>query len=241
MTVRAGPPAVAPRYAVYYAPPAAHPLWRLGSAWLGRDARAGQPAGRPPPLREQPWRYGFHATLKAPLRLRDGCDERGFIDAVAALAAAQAPFEMPPLQVAPLADFVALRPLAEPAAQAPLRALADACVRTLDAFRAPPDAAERLRRIAAPGADALPAAESAAQRAAVEHWGYPHVFERWRLHFTLSDALPAAPRERLLRQAQAHFAAALAEPLACDALCVFVEPAPGAPFVLGWRFAFGAR
>jgi hypothetical protein len=56
---------------------------------------------------------------------------------------------------------------------------------------------------------------------------------------TLTDTLPhddAALRAAMQHDAERHFAAALREPLVCEALCVFVEPAPGEPFRLARRF-----
>ena len=69
--------AVTPRYAVYWTPPADHPLWRAGCDWLGRDAERAQvdrPGEGPEALTRAPRRYGFHATLKAPMRLRGAAD-----------------------------------------------------------------------------------------------------------------------------------------------------------------------
>lgn len=67
-----------------------------------------------------------------------------------------------------------------------------------------------------------------------------HVLDDWRFHMTLSDSVagwPAARVDALKDAAEAHFAQALAQPLRCEALCVFVEPSPGAPFELRHRFA----
>lgn len=223
------PPPAAIRYALYFAPAPEHPLWRAGCAWLGRDpAEPLAPPAPPPPHRAAPWRYGFHATLKPPQRLRDAGDAAALIAAAQALAAAHAPFELPALAVAPLGDFLALRPREPLARGHALWRLADACVQELDAWRAPPDAAEAARRAA------LRLDEE--QRALLARWGYPHVLERWRFHLTLSDH---APPPALAEQARAHFAAALAAPLRCEDLCLFVEPAPGAPFVLSRRFRLG--
>ena len=200
------------RYAVYFAPPADHALWRAGCTWLGRDARAGQPAGSAPEGRSEPWRYGFHATLKAPIQLREGHCETAWLDAVAAVAQRHQVFSLPPLQVALLSDFLALRPHDEPAPGTPLRRLADDCVEALDVFRASLDDAQRARRRAALGPD-----PGGRRSAALERWGYPHVFDDWRFHLTLSDPLPPGrgARAAMLSAATRHFSRALAEPLAC--------------------------
>jgi hypothetical protein len=221
------------RYAVYYSPAPAHPLWRAGCAWLGRDPTTDDmpPA---PAHRREPWRYGFHATLKAPMRLREGAAEADLLQALATLAQRLQPFAMPALRVRPLHDFLALRPTEPPVATHPLRELADACVRELDALRALPTAAELERAARRP--------LSPRQQAQLASVGYPHVFDDWRFHMTLSDALAAAQADTLAglqREAEQHFAAALAVPLACDALSLFVEAAPGQPFRLQRRIALG--
>src|SRR5438067_3616826 len=146
-----------PRYAVYWAPVREHPLWGAGCAWLGRDAERDDASLPQRHGMSEPRRYGFHATLKAPLELRAGATADGFIDAVAALAARCENFAMPRLAVAWLADFMALRPVEALAADHSLRRLADACVRELEPWRAPH------------GKPAL------------------HVFEHWRFHMTLPD------------------------------------------------------
>jgi hypothetical protein len=219
------------RYAVYFAPAADHVLWHAGCSWLGRDARMGQPHGSAPEQRHAPWRYGFHATFKAPIRLRDGVTEAQWLEVVAAVAQRHRSFMLPPLEVAMLSGFAALRPQAEPAADSPLRRLADDCIEALDGFRAPDDEAGRAHRLAS-----LPPDPTGRLAAALARWGYPHVFDDWRFHFTLSDPVRRGDACRWIDAAKAHFSLALAQPLACDALSVFVEPAAGTPFELSWRF-----
>jgi hypothetical protein len=181
------------------------------------------------PHTEAPRRYGFHATLKPPLRLRPGCNEASLLDAAAALARGLPSFEMPRLDVGWLAGFLALRPVQPLPAQHPLRLLANACVAKLDAWRAEPSTAELERR--AVGLDRW-------QKLLLQRWGYPHVFEGWRFHMTLSDTLAAADAA-LEAAARAHFAAALAVPLRCEDVSVFIEDAPGQPFRLLRRLPLG--
>lgn len=220
------------RHAVYVVPAADHPLWAAGCDWLGRP-RDGVAAGAP--VRAgvaTPWRYGFHATLKAPLRLGPACDEAGWIAAVQALARRHRAFLLPPLRVARLGGFLALRPESAPAAGHPLRRLADDAVCALDAWRAPLSPAEQQRQ--------LRAARTPRQQDQVARWGYAHVLDDWRFHLTLSDDLAATDPARLdalAAEARAHFAPALAVPLACSELGLFVEPSPGAPFECRHRLA----
>ena len=219
----------APRYAVYFAPAAGHALWEAGCGWLGRDPRHPPPATAPPPHRGAPWRYGFHATLKAPMRLREGAVEADLLRGMRALARDHAAFAMPALQVDWLDRFIALRPAAPVEAAHPLRRLADACQLSLDAWRAEPTPAESARH-----GEGL----SPRQREQARRLGYPHVLDDWRFHMTLSerfDDTGAPDARRLIDQARRHFTDALRAPLPCDALCLFIEPSPGAPFALAQR------
>lgn len=236
MTAPAPAPAHVPtgtvRHAIYFAPEADHPLWAAGCDWLGRP-RDGIGAGAPARAGvATPWRYGFHATLKAPMRLAPGLDEAGLRAALQGLARQHRAFTLPALAVDRLGGFLALRPVLPLAPDHPLRRLADDAVQALDAWRMPLTPAEAQRQ--------LRAAHSPRQQAQVGRWGYAHVLDDWRFHLTLSDDLAdsdPALLDRLLQQAQPHFAAALRQPVVCRSLCLFTEPAPGAPFECRARVA----
>jgi len=130
-----------PRYALYFAPAAHHPLWTAGCRWLGRDPESGASDGGGP-HRADPRRYGFHATLKPPFALREGLSRAQLLAALSHFVDERAPFAMPALHVATLGDFLALRPIEAGAAAPgqPLRDLADDCVRLFDEFRRPASA-----------------------------------------------------------------------------------------------------
>ena len=68
-----------PRYAIYYTAAQGSALDRFGASLLGYDAHGGDdlpfPDGLPldwRDLTQDPRKYGFHATLKAPMALADG-------------------------------------------------------------------------------------------------------------------------------------------------------------------------
>lgn len=206
------------RHAVYWVPSEVHPLWAAGEQWLAHGAH-----------RASATRYGFHATVKAPMRLNVAEDT--FAEAVAAVAQAHRPVPLPAFEVGCLRDFIALLPVAPlPAA---FDALATACVKELDRFRVPFDAAERARRTA--GLDDE-------QRALFDAWGYPHLFHRWTMHLTLSDEITEPVlRDALAHEARRFFADALAVPTGAGELAWCVEPAPGQPFVLRQRFEIGGN
>ncbi|MFE1599996.1 DUF1045 domain-containing protein [Methylobacterium sp. ID0610] len=186
------------RYALYYTPEPGSALARFGTGILGYDSASGAAVARPEGFADaadvtlSPARYGFHATLKAPMRLAQGRREEDLIAAAAALAAHHPPVPVGRLVVATLGAFTALVPAESPAA---LGLFAAECVAALDPLRAPLSESERARR--------RPERLSPRQRALLDAWGYPHVFEHFRFHMTLTDALPEetrAPwRERLAR------------------------------------------
>jgi hypothetical protein len=219
----------APRYALYWVPAREHPLWAAGNAWLGRNPEMTD-GGAPPDHAVQPWRYGFHATLKAPFRLRDDCEVKDLCQQVRQLARACPDFAMPPLQVDWLDGFLALQPAASLRPDHPLWQLADRCVTELDVWRAPLTPAEHARqqhRITAAG-----------QQPLIDTWGYAHVLSHWRFHLTLSDTDPT-DGVALRQRAERHIAPALCQPLMSSGIALFGQLRPERPFVLLRRFSFG--
>lgn len=219
------------RYAVYFAPDKYSPWREFGAGWLGRDECDNtvlpQPViGTLPPqllsqVTEEPRRYGFHATLKAPIRLAAGCDETGLMRRLNTLAATLKPVALGRLRAAVLGNFVALVPDTEPAG---LQALAAACVRELDDLRAPLLVAERARR----RVDRL----DARAIELLDLYGYPHVLERFRFHLTLTGPVDPDVAQAVIRAVTPELERLnTAAPLLLDRLCLFVEKTPGDPFL----------
>jgi putative phosphonate metabolism protein len=227
------------RYAIYWSPNPATPLAAFGRAWLGRDAETGIATATPAAgdLVEQGWRaaiadaalYGFHATLKPPFRLAEGCDAAALDAAVHALAATAChPFELR-LRLAELDGFLALVP---EDGHGEASELAARCVAGLDMFRAPPDGAELERRRAA--------RLTRRQDELLRRWGYPFVMDEFRFHMTLTRRLAPQVRELFRSVLEPLVAEACAQPAEVSALCVFEQPLPGAPFMVRRRYPFGA-
>jgi hypothetical protein len=107
--------------------------------------------------------------------------------------------------------------------------VASSALRTLDTLRARPSAADLARRLAAP--------LSERQRALAAEWGYPYVFDEFRFHMTLSSSLANADERATLVAWWQERTPALG-PLNVDHAALFVEPAPGEPFVLWQRVPF---
>jgi len=217
------------RVAVYYAPQPDDPLFAKAATWLGRDPESGAPVPQPDlpdiaGVTEEPRLYGFHATLKPPFRLAEGRQWFDVLEAASKLADRTAPFALPAFAVFDVFGFLALREVVH---CPPLQALADACVAHLDPLRAPAsdaDLARRRRARLTPQQDAM-----------LVRWGYPYVFETWFFHMTLTRRLNAEEKALYQPAAERLFAAAVASPRRVSDICLFVQPAAGAPFVIAER------
>jgi len=197
------------RYAVYWAPDG--DLGEAGADWLGWDLRRG--AARQGLVEAAAARrYGFHATLKPPFRLREGTSESALLSTARDIARGLAPVGLGRLSVARLGSFVALRP--ERAGG--IGRVADALVEGLDGFRAPAPEAELAQRRAG--------GLGARQEAYLLRWGYPHVFEEFEPHLTLSG--PGEPDEIRVR-AEAHFGTCLSLEITLARVSLVGEGADG--------------
>ena len=224
------------RFAIYAAPGTGS-ADALGAAlrekaeqWLGRSVSA-DPIAPGNPAR---WtreaidaitvdarRYGFHATLKAPFRLAEGRTPEELDAAVARFAAGHGGAVIPQLTLARLDGFFALVPGAQ---AAELYGLADEVVTSFDGFRAPATEAELARR--------NPASLTPRRRELLQTWGYPYVLEEFRFHMTLTDRIADERSKEVERTLSAWFSPLLGATVPVDALALFTEAEPGAPFVL---------
>jgi putative phosphonate metabolism protein len=232
------------RYALYYAPRPSSAWSRFGARWLGRDPATGERIEQPAiaglareafhALTAEPRKYGFHATLKAPFALREGTTPKALLEALARFCGARRSIPLPPLEVRRLEDFLALVPAARASR---INELAADCEREFETFRAPlapGDLDHRRRRGLSPRQDRY-----------LEEWGYPYVFAEYRFHLTLTGSLDGMPPHQvaaLVAAAREALAALRAPPLRLDAVCLFEQPEPAAPFRLVRRFLLrGAR
>ena len=228
------------RHAVYFAPPADSPWWQAGSQWLGRCAAGG--TLKPIPainglsneaflqVTAAPRRYGWHATLKAPFTLASATAEAELRAALQTIAASASTFEMPPMKVALLDDFLAIVP--QPQSEA-ANALAARCVTDLQPLAAPLSSTELQRRRQAP--------LSPAQDALLVRWGYPFVLDEFQLHCSLTGSLKHLNSQQVqnLQQAAQDWFANL-PPCRFETLALFVEPTQGADFALLEHFRLAA-
>ncbi|MBO6727227.1 MAG: DUF1045 domain-containing protein [Rhizobiaceae bacterium] len=227
------------RYAIYFTPPQDDPLTRAAADWLGRDAFGGQVAQ--PRLsggltaEERAFhtaaarRYGFHATLKSPFTLAAGETEQALQTALDQFASTAAPVTLPRVELSRLDGFFAITPFERSEA---LDRLAGEVVSGFDIYRAPMTERDIERR----NPDGL----APEQLKNLYLWGYPYVFGSFRFHMTLSGRVADAQFAKVEAAIRDHFGPLLDEPLEIDALTLFVEPEPGAPFMVRSSHMLGA-
>lgn len=208
-----------PRYAIYYLPPPGSALDRFGAALLGYDVVSGKDVPFPAEMLQavpnwaevttEPRKYGFHATLKAPIALAPGLTEAELLWACATFA--ETPRAIPVIKpaVQAIGSFIALMP-SDPSDE--LAQLAADCVRSFDNFRAPLSAEDRARR--------KPAQLTPRQVQYLDQWGYPYVLEEFRFHMTLTGSLPRDRQQDLLGRLREQFTALDLDTLAIDRIAV---------------------
>ncbi|CAN1505227.1 Phn_opern_protn, putative phosphonate metabolism protein [Rhabdaerophilaceae bacterium] len=227
------------RFAVYLAPEPQSHLWAFGSQWLGYDAANGLDVDQPEvapidkdALREataEPRLYGFHLTLKAPFRLADGASVEMLEDTVQQLSNRHAgfgPFSLvlEARAAGPDRVFYCLVPEVR---QDLLHALEADAVVAIDHLRAPLTSAEIARR--------RPERLNARDRGYLDRYGYPHVLEAFRPHFSLTGAIdPASALGDALRARLAPEPQLLR--FVCSEVVLFEQPEAGARFVIRQRF-----
>jgi putative phosphonate metabolism protein len=206
-----------PRYAIYYAADPGSALDRFGASLLGYDAYSGEalpfPDGLPPDWREltqDPRKYGFHATLKAPMALATGRTEAQLVAACELFADAARPVPLIRPVVDSISDFIAVIP-SEPSPE--LERLAADCTRAFDFFRAPLTPEDRERR--------NPTKLTTRQCEYLDRWGYPYVMEEFRFHMTLTGRLPAERRDGVVAMLRNRFAMIDLATLEIDRIALF--------------------
>jgi putative phosphonate metabolism protein len=218
-----------PRYAIYYVPDAGSALARFGAGLLGYDAFNGEDLPFPADviaeipdwadLTNDPRKYGFHATLKAPFSLAPGKTEAELVTACDAFAATTRTIPAITPVVRTISGFIAVVPAAP---SADLNTLAQDCVEAFDGFRAPMTSEDRARR--------NPAALTARQVEQLDRFGYPYVLKDFRFHMTLTGRLPPPRSAAVLTMLQARFAALGLTSLLIDRIALFRQEAPTSRF-----------
>ena len=224
------------RCAIYFIPPADDPLTVAAAQWLRRDPYSG--AGVTCPidglteadhafLTALPRRYGFHATLKAPFRLADGHSVYELERRLDSFCDRLEPIELKS-KIVLVENFFAMVPQAR---DSDLDMLAARIVTEFDAFRSPLTEIDLARRDVS--------RLTGRQLANLMNWGYPHVFDQFRFHMTLTGPIDHLERDHVAAVLAHHFGTLATAPLQIGQLVLAVEPEAHAPFLVhsSHRFA----
>ncbi len=216
------------RYAIYFSPPGSDPLTETASRWLGRNAFSGEgfdDYASFADVTEEPRRYGFHATLKAPFELAEGIHESELVEAFSAFAASHAAFDIPEIVIGSLGPFFALVPAT---LHQPLQDFTADVVRHFEPFRAPLSERDIARR--------KPETLSESQRANLHRWGYPYVMDDFRFHVTLTGPVSEGRRQEMADILAETFSGFIHRPLTISGLGLFVEKERGEAFTVhSWQ------
>lgn len=228
------------RFAVYFCPAREHPLSRFGRSWLGWDPETGQNHTQPTTTGltataweravEAPRKYGFHGTLKPPMRLIEGETPETLTEALIQFARATQGFDLGCLVLKRIGRFLALVP------EFPSTELADLaadCVKNLDRFRLAPSEDELIRR--------RKAGLTVRQESYLLQWGYPYVLEEFRFHLTLTSGLQDEELHALEAILDPMLAGILQYPVRVEDICLFGDPGNGDGFRLLRRFSLATE
>ena len=125
---------------------------------------------------EVPAKYGFHATLKAPFRLKRNVKTKNFYDVISHIAAQHSRFKIQGLKIVYSKKFTFIT------SRKPNKLLINLendLVKHLDTFRAELNKTEIKKRI--------PDSLTFKQNKYLKEWGYPFVFDQFKFHMTLMN------------------------------------------------------
>ncbi len=205
------------RYAIYWTPQVHSGLASFGERWFGPAAET---FGLDPDLAgravRNPARYGLHATLKAPFRLRGDLDEAALQQALDAFCAVRSAPSGGALVLASFQNYLGLV-LRERTAS--IDWLAAECVTHFDRFRAPLDDTDRDRR-----------AESSftpVEREFFESFGYPYVLSQFRFHISLAGPLGPPELMKVSAALAPQLAESMTEPFEIEGITLLGERGDG--------------
>ena len=182
------------RYSIYYVPDG--PLGKFGASWLGWDIQAREFV----PLlhiennkidlskiTEEPRKYGFHGTLKAPFRLNSQKTEKELIADFEEFCRNQPSVCSEKLVLTIISNFIALAPAKQ---SERISQLAQNCVTFFDHYRAPLNKKELARK--------QKKTLTSYQQEMLSRWGYPYVFKDFKFHLTLTGKISKTVADELM-------------------------------------------
>ena len=210
------------RFAIYFIPDQIE-LAQLGASWLGWDIITGQEVRQIElsdfdikKFTQQPKKYGFHATVKAPFRMKGSKTSTELVSTFDEFAEICSPVVLEGLEVKKLGDFLALRPVGS---EAELNSLVANVVEHFDCFRAPLTQKEiaKRRRIKLTNI----------QKALMKKWGYPFVMSEFQFHITLTGPLSQNDAHTAHSAVESLFGDIIKDPFKVNSLCLAGEDENG--------------
>jgi Protein of unknown function (DUF1045) len=208
------------RYAIYWTPEPGSDLEAFGHCWFGAGPDiSGLRQDLAARAKEAPARYGLHATLKAPFRLREGIavkDLQGALDSFCAIRRA------PSGGALTLAQFQGYLGLVLAAHTADIDWLAAECVTHFDCFRAPS---------AGSGVDWRSGEKlTAGEETFLASFGYPYVLSAFQFHVSLAGPLGGPELNEAAWALRPHLLPFMKDEMKIENLSLLGEPESGGPF-----------
>lgn len=186
---------------------------KFGNSWLGQDTLSHYV--------ESPRRYGFHATLKAPMRLKPDVTFSQFYLEVEQLSKKLRPVELGTLKLKRIGDFLALT--TDDKYHKAILEMAFSCTTHLDHLRAELNEAERKKRKNL----------NADEMLNLEKWGYPYVGDHFRFHMTMTSTLSQDDQAKVIEILSPKIPN---ERITVDSISIFGDPGLSRPFEFVERF-----
>lgn len=212
------------RFALYFTPASSSLLYQIASNWLQYDAYKGNSLessiSKNKPLNDGGYenyiqnasKYGFHATLKPPFRLKENHTQEQLIQEVSNFCKNNQAIACGKLQLTTLGSFIALV-LEKPCPQ--LNKLAQQYVETFEPFRAELNKQELKKR--------NPEELTKRQQVLFKQWGYPYVDDEYRFHLTLTDSMSTEQLPVVKKHLQELLSPALDSGLRVDTVHLFYQ------------------
>ena len=222
------------RYAIYVTLPQDSTLYHKASQWFSYDAYQGDSPTIEYDLQEElrpllPYsdynskasQYGFHGTLKAPFRLKNGIKYKSLQKMMKHFCRLTSVFHCVGLEVKQIDNFLALVPKQD---CKKIIQLSKDSVQTFDVFRAALTSDEIDKR--------QPNKLSDNQRLMLKQWGYPYVLDEFRFHMTLTDRLTQPQIDTCKPLLEEYFKECLRQPLRIGQLSLCYQSSEYSSFVI---------
>lgn len=214
------------RVAIYYSPGSCSPLLQVAEQWFEMKTTGTMSESETADMLKDPKRYGFHATIKPPFKLKDQYSIGDVEQQMQRFCQHTSSFITPHMEVAKIGRFFCIKPVEE---SWEINSLASSVVQRFDNFREPAREKDLERR-------RLTGLNFRQDELLIE-WGYPYVLSEFIFHMTLTGKITDERQNKSLREElKKRFSQALSEPLNIDSLSMYTQEG-SADFIEHKRFS----